>query len=369
MSAARNPTERNAFLEQFSAESAGMGKPAPTMEWAMRIVESLSPCRFDPANPPPAIDPVISLRGTPIVTAGNIALLSGQAGSAKSQSFAALLASALAPGGNEVDSLGWSMPNGHGKAVIYLDFEQSQRDFHTLLEGAMRRAGVAALPPWFSALHLTGRDPLVGCDALLALLWSSRERFGGTLAVLLDGLADLCHSPNDEGEAFALVRRVHGWADEFGCAVLSILHRNAGSDSLKMRGHLGSQAERKAETVLTARRSDEIITVYTTKTRHRPIPERDGARFRWDDKVGMFVTEEAATTVKSNRKAEERKVLGDAIFDGQAPGLTHAEVVARIVKLENVKTDAAKKRLAVLRDKGFIHTTATGLYCRQDENC
>jgi hypothetical protein len=358
------PPEAEGLTLDEIAEQGDKPDPAKgSPEWAAQILEGLAPRVFDPDNPPPDLAPVVTLKGTPVGTAGNLVLLSGQAGSAKSHSLAAIMASALAPEGTEPDCLGWAMPNPRGRAVTYLDFEQSEQDFHALIRGAMRRAGVDTLPPWFTALHLTGTDPDEGRKILHALLVDARARFGGTLATLLDGIADLCRSPNDEAEAFALVRELHGWADEFQTVAFSVLHLNAGADSLKMRGHLGSQAERKAETVLTAKRTGETIAIYATKTRHRPIPEAAGSRFAWDEEAGGFATVATVAEERADRKAEERRELARAIFAGQADGLTHAEAVARIVELEAIKADAAKKRLAVLRNQGFLAVqVATGLY-------
>lgn len=330
-------------------------------EWAHQILDGLR--RFDPDNPPPEVAPVITLRDIPVATVGNLVLLSGQSGCAKSHSLAAIMASALAPDGTAPDCLGWSMPNPERKAVIYLDFEQSEQDFDSLLRGAMRRAGVDTLPTWFTALHLTGTEPNQGCDILHAALVDARARMGGTLAVFTDGIADLCNSPNEEAEAFGLVREIHAWARDFKTLAFSVLHLNPGSDSVKMRGHLGSQAERKAETVLTAKRNGDLFTVYATKTRHRPIPEAHGARFKWDEDAAMFLTVASAAEVREDRKAEEHSQLARDAFAGQPPSIQYKDLCARIMELAAVKIDAAKKKVSTLRAAGFVEVQAgTGLY-------
>lgn len=337
--------------------------PYGSPEWARKILEAHGEKAFDPANAPPEVEPILTLREIPVATAGNLVLLSGQAGAAKSHSLAAMIASALAPEGSEADCLGWQMPNPEGRALFYLDFEQSGKDFDSLMRGAMRRAGADTLPDWFTALHLTGTEPGDGRTILHALLIDAQERHGGTLAVLLDGIADLAVSPNDETEAFALVRQVHAWADAYACAVVSVLHLNAGSDSPKMRGHLGSQAERKAETVLTAKRAEDVFTVYATKTRHRPIPEREGARFGWGEEAGMFVTRATLAEERADAKAREHWQLATDAFAGQPPSMAYKDLCGRIMELAGVKIDAAKKRIAVLRAGGFVGIQAgTGLY-------
>jgi hypothetical protein len=69
----------------------------------------------------------------------------------------------------------------------------------------------------------------------------------------------------------------------------------------------------------------------------------------------------------SDRKAEERWELARDIF-AERQGLTHAEAVARIVEIEAIKPDAAKKRLAVLKKGGIVSIqNGTGQYylCKQ----
>src|SRR5690606_38570130 len=58
---------------------------------ATALLDEFAERRFDPANPPPTLAPVVTLRGIPVATVGNICLLSGQAGSAKSHSLAAMI--------------------------------------------------------------------------------------------------------------------------------------------------------------------------------------------------------------------------------------------------------------------------------------
>jgi hypothetical protein len=324
----------------------------------------LAPYLWNPEERPPEIEPILTLKDTPIGTAGNLGLLSGQAKTAKSHSIGAMLASAMADPDNLPDCLGFHLPNPAEHAVIYIDFEQSASDFDTLIRSSLRRAGASIPPPWLQALHLTSQAPTRGRDILREAMRQGAESFGGIRAVIVDGIADLIASPNDEAESFELVRWLHELAIEHSCLLLGVLHLNpSGEVFQKMRGHLGSQAERKAETVLTLKKgSDDVVSCFTSKSRHQPIPESQAVRFAWDTELGMFRTTSDAAEVRSNAKAEERAKLARDVF-AVNHALSHADTVSRIVDLEGIKVDAAKKRLGVLRRENFVKVQpATGFY-------
>jgi hypothetical protein len=129
-----------------------------------------------------------------------------------------------------------------------------------------------------------------------------------------------------------------------------------------MRGHFGSELERKAQTVLALKRDNaDAITAYATKTRGRPIPEREGARFAWDEEAKMFLTTSSKSEIQSGKKTQERAELVRAAIR-QDCSLTHSELTARIAELEGIKPDAAKKRIAVLRREGFVKVVAATCY-------
>ncbi len=320
--------------------------------------------RFDADNPPPEPEPTISLQGTLVATPGNLVVLAGQAKSAKSHAISALLAASMAPDTEGRDFLGFAAPNPEGKAVVYLDCEQSETQFHRLVAGALNRAGLEKPPPWLFAYTLTGLEPDAIRQTLKAVCDVARIRFGGVLYLAVDGFADLIQSPNDEIAAFGLVRELHEMALDLGAVIVGVIHHNAGqAESLKMRGHLGSQAERKAETVLSCKKDAAgAVTLYTTAARHSPISEANGSRFAWDDDAGRFASVASKAEAVNAEKAEERrKLVLDAFLD--KPGLSHGELVERICELEAVSERTAKRRISELRAGGFVEVaTVTGRY-------
>jgi hypothetical protein len=68
--------------------------------------------------------------------------------------------------------------------------------------------------------------------------------------------ADFVLDVNSSKDCPEFVTRLHRLAIEYDTLIVCILHLNPGSDS-KSRGHLGSQLERKSETVLRIERTKE----------------------------------------------------------------------------------------------------------------
>jgi hypothetical protein len=333
-------------------------------EWAAQLIDKHANCRFDPDNPPPEVDPILTLAGTPVLTPGNIAVLCAQSGQGKSHVCAAIQAAPMASDTEAVDALGWTARNPAGKALVYLDFEQSTQDNFKLMETACRRAGIEKPPPWLHAYHLTGLDPSQARAFVEAALLYSKDTHGGTFLLILDGIADLSQSVNDEQEAIQLVRELHALAIEYETGILAILHLNPGSE-FKTRGHLGSQAERKAETVLTLKRdSEDAISIFSQKARHAPIPEGKGPRFQWDEEWGGFLSTQSKAQARQAVTDSKNAQLARDLF-AVSTALSFSDAVERLSELTGAKveTGAAKQRLARLRGAGFVFIqSGTGFY-------
>ncbi|NDV61255.1 AAA family ATPase [Puniceicoccales bacterium CK1056] len=329
-------------------------------------LELLKEKRFDPNKPPKPKPAILTLNGHKVLTEGNICGEGGQAGTAKSHQLAAIMACTMAEDPSKGDFLGWHCRNPEGKLVLYIDAEQSEEDFHSLLDNAMRRAGARKLPEWLHAYNMTGEEP----EAIKAAIQDLTDFYGmkgaGVQLALLDGYADLLRNgPNDETESKETVRWLMALARKHATGIFGVQHYNAQADGIKMRGHFGSELERKAQTVLALKRDNaDAVTVYATKTRGRPIPEREGSRFAWDEDAKMFLSVANKGKIQSEQKTVERaQLVKDALRNDCS--LSHTELTARIAELEHIKTDAAKKRISTMRKEGFLQIVpATGFYTK-----
>ena len=77
----------------------------------------------------------------------------------------------------------------------------------------------------------------------------ARKYQGRLHSVIIDGIGDLVTNPNSEEECFPLIMKLHGFSEMYHCPIVVVLHLNPSVKEDKSRGHLGSQLERKAQTV------------------------------------------------------------------------------------------------------------------------
>lgn len=88
--------------------------------------------------------------------------------------------------------------------------------------------------------------------------------------VVIDGIRDLAHDINRPGEATDLITKLMQWTDERRIHIHTVLHLNKGDDNT--RGHLGTELNNKAETVLQITKDDfdrDISSVAAMHIRNR----------------------------------------------------------------------------------------------------
>lgn len=312
--------------------------------------------RFDLSAPPSKPVPRFFIQEKPWCTPKNIQSILAQAGAGKSSLIGATMAAYMAPGSDTGrDCLGMSASDPKGLPLLHVDTEQSPYDHHAMILRTLRRAGVDAPPEGFYSYGLAG----FSAEELRAFLPLAVEELtiehGGVFAVIIDGIADFVSDVNDATECNELVAELHALAIKYDTALVLVVHENPGADNGKARGHLGSQLERKVETALRLKRTEEITTVYSHKARHAPIPEADGPRFAWSDSECMHVSVQAASVDRDSRKREMAFELAEEVFLHLGkPGARYAEFVKALKDVRRIGDSAAEKRFIELHRLGAI---------------
>ena len=325
-----------------------------------KLWRRMQAAEFDETITPPPLVPIYSLAGVVICTPGNLTSVGAQVKVGKSALIIAMMASAMSQDVDR-DFLTASGYNAAGKAVLYVDTEQSKDDFWWSVDRAKRRAGLTQRPEWLKAYTLTSFDARSARRALRIAMARLAEQFGGIHSVIIDGIADLVLDVNDAEECNGLVSELHALAIRYECAIICVIHHNPGS--VKTRGHLGSQIERKAETNLTLEKEDEVTVVWSAKQRRAPIDKATGPRFRWDDELRMHVTVQSVP--RASRKLMELAELAETVL---APGqvLRWSELLAavqdaRATPNRTPSDETARRWINAMREAGII-TANNGSY-------
>lgn len=321
--------------------------------------DKLKARRFDVSNPPPPAVPLLTLKGQGVLTAGNIAVMTGQAKTGKSAMLSAIMAGQL----DHREHLGIEAASTGGRAVIHFDTEQSRHDHWQLINRAIRRAGAQDVPAWLRSYSVADLSTDERRALLAAEVAQASALHGGIALVLIDGVADLLHDPNDPAEAFGLVEELHRLAAKYDCGVLTILHLNPATQTSKSRGHLGSQLERKAESILQLEKDDEAVTAWLYRARNAFLPKSEGQRFAWDDNAGMFMPvagsrSEAVAAAKAERERAELERLAGLV--GRNGPRKPGQFIKDIETLENCAKATAERRFARMKATSIIHQNLNG---------
>lgn len=201
--------------------------------------DQLEAARITPdtdGTPPPA---ALYINEKRVASVGDISLIVGPPKSRKTTFAAAVVNSLLTERNTEYFGTDLTKPK-----ILYVDTEQSpfhaKRTFDRITEGA----NPAAIKEQLRYYALRQHAPLERLSFLLCAISSTHPDF-----VLLDGLADIMTDTNNKQDSSAIIGLLMAAATRYNCHICGILHTTHTNGS-KGQGHAGSEAERKAETIV-----------------------------------------------------------------------------------------------------------------------
>jgi hypothetical protein len=314
----------------------------------------LKPCEIDFGNPPIQSEMLISINEVPLGTQGNLLGITGGEGTGKSNYVGSLIAGTIREKEN-IDTLGTSVErNSANKAVLLYDTEQSEVQLYKNISGVLRRGKCAAMPPYFKAYCLTSMSRRERMQAIVQSMDRFYYQFGGIQMVVIDGIADLVRCANDEAESIGIIDELYRLAGIYKTCIVCVLHFIP--NGLKLRGHLGSELQRKAAAILSIEK-DENPAVSVVKA----LKVRDGSpldvpliQFSWNREKAMHVyLGEKPKEEKEKRKEVELAGVAKTVFAKQR-FCTYADLCEQIQTILDVKERTAKSYIRFMREKEII---------------
>lgn len=349
----------NTELKTMLDEAVGVGADGRPKSPSAETLALLQERRFDSTAPPPKIRPVYSLNGIVIATPGNLVAITAGIKTGKTAVIGAMAASPMTKS-HTADMLGFTSTNPKAFGLLHFDTEQSRDDHWRQGNCILKRAGLSDRPPWFHSYCLTGLDFGQALECIREAIQQARKAHEGIHSVLLDGVADLVPDVNDPSYSNRFVAELHALAIDLDCPIIGAMHFNPGGD--KLRGHLGSQLERKAETNLRLdKAADGVTTIWSDKQRRAPIPKSTGPCFQWNDKASMHVTVKTRQASKEEAEKEELTVLAEEVFAGRA-AMRSSELQATVRISLKVSPSTAERKVRRMRQLRVIKKTAAGFY-------
>jgi len=343
------------------------GKAAQTALTAEALDDLLAQAyalQFDPNSPPPPDEVVMTIEDIPIAARGNLTVLQGKSKVGKSAVISAIIGAAVRGQRRaDGDTLCLNWREEASGSILHIDTEQSRSDWFQLVIRGIMRAGIPEYPPRLRSLPLIPFSRGERLTILKLALAKERDTFKKIDAVVLDGIADMCSSPNDEAEALELVGVCMALAQEYHCPIFCVLHENPGTETGKTRGHLGSELNRKAFANLRIDKDAEtsISTIYGSEMRKRDIPREQGFCFGWDDEAKMHVFLARAGEIKVSVKEEKARQEAQSILP-RGRSVKYADAVNHIMDALECSKRTAERRMTTYEAEGIIYKTNSGDY-------
>lgn len=319
-------------------------------------MSALKSCELDFNNPPPVAQMIVSVNGVPLGTQGNLLCITGGEGTGKSNYVAALIAGAVKPENAEgIDTLGVSIEgNPKGKAVLFYDTEQSEVQLYKNVSTLLRRCGRDTMPEWFKAYCLTGMSRKERLKSIVLSMDKFHYQYGGIHLVVIDGIADLIRCANDEAESIAVVEELYRLAGIYNTCIVTVLHFIP--NGLKLRGHLGSELQRKAAAILSIEKDTNpaVSVVKALKVRDGSPLDVPLMQFAWDKEKAMHAyLGEKPKEEKDRRKEEELVAVARELFSRKR-FIGYMELSEELQAAFEVKERTAKSYIRFMREKEII---------------
>ena len=211
---------------------------------------------------------VIQVTSSTISTLGNFSASTGKGKSKKTFNVCAIVASALT--GKKVLNYEAHFPDGKNR-VLYFDTEQSSYHCHKVLERINRLAGYPAEMDLslIEFVMLREYNP-IDRRQIIELALAERPEVG---LVIIDGLRDLLFDINSSTEAAEVIGLLMRWSSHYNLHIHTVLHLNKADDNV--RGHIGTELNHKAETILQITRNEadgKVSEVHASLIRDRDFP-------------------------------------------------------------------------------------------------
>ena len=216
---------------------------------------------------------ILKVHNSVIGTLGNFSASIGKAKSKKTFNVSAIVAAALTNG--IVLQYAATLPEDKRK-ILYVDTEQSP--YHCL-KVARRILRMAGLPTDRDNDALRKHTP----EERIAIVEQAIYRTDNIGLVVIDGIRDMVYDINSPSEATCIISKLMQWTDERQIHIHTILHQNKADENA--RGHIGTELNNKAETVLLVEKDEKDTDVSTVRAAHIRAMDFEAFAFRINEEA------------------------------------------------------------------------------------
>ena len=288
-------------------------------------------------------EPIIKIGESIVATAGNVITLSGDSKSGKSSLTNVIIAGSIVSGGYDGFPGLDVKVNKDKQAVIHFDTEQSTyKQYETLTYGIMKRTGFEFQPSHLRSYNLRSLGIEEYQSVVTGICQEASELYGGIHSIYIDGFADFINSVNDDKESNAIVDYFTKLAIEFDTILVGIVHVNPGGK--KQRGHLGSQLQRKSESVINVIKEDGYSYIHPDFMRNSDVSEFSFIKFKYSKEAGYHQYAGIKEYEEKTTTELDRRDLALKIFS-EVPK-RYKDAYVEIMNQQDVSERTAKSRIS-----------------------
>lgn len=213
----------------------------------------------------PPVDIFLSMGGVSLIEGGDIYGIKGKPKTGKTSANKAIVTACLK---GEFCGIKAEKPD---LKVLYIDSEQKPGDTFGILKNIMYQAEDISeeyINSHLQLMSLRKRDYSKLPMDMLRLILEFRPEI-----IIIDGIADFVPSFNDEVSSKNLILLELRIVEDFGCAIINLIHENKAYEDHNAKGHLGQLLTQKASIMMETKKEGEIIKITNSESRHKAIPD------------------------------------------------------------------------------------------------
>lgn len=314
---------------------------------------------------PPLPPQILWVDDCTIATFGNFSASTGKAKSKKTFNLSAMVAASIING--TVLNYRASLPEGK-RRIIYFDTEQSRYHCHNVVSRIYRLAGLS-LKKEDVRIRFYGLREFTPALRIALIDYALRTSQGVGL-VIIDGLRDLMYDINNAKESTDVMTMLMAWTSKYDLHIHCVLHLNKNDNNT--RGHIGTELENKAETVLVISKDKTDSKISEVKPMHMRDKEFTSFAFEIDDNSLPILSDGCHVTVMKPKDKPLTSLTNDIhltvlkkLFETSL-SVKYEELVDLLMKAyasEGYKRgrNGVKDLLKALMNKNII-THASGIY-------
>lgn len=301
---------------------------------------------------------ILFVDDTCIATFDNFSVTIGKAKSKKTYNVSAMSAACIS--NSTVLKYRANLPEGKRK-VLYFDTEQSRYHCHNVLERVLKLAKLPSSTDTDKIKFIGLRE--YSPSLRISLIDYALRTYRGYGFVVIDGIRDLMYDINNCKEATDVMTLLMKWTSKYNLHIHCILHQNKNDSN--SRGHIGTELENKAETVLTIAKDNNNSIISEVTPKHMRAKEFSSFAFSINDQslpaledgYHVMVTRPKDKPLNTLPEDVHQEVLG-GLFETHSPQ-NYSELVKCLQEAYAAKgykrgINDVKKLLQVLTTKKVV---------------